>query len=109
MIVLWIIFGILSCVVGSNKGYSGVGCFFAGLIGGVITFIVLLFLPNKREEEEYAREQYERERKQETKIRQLQRQVDEVSELKKRISELEAAQKTAESPAEVTVENSNET
>ena len=109
MIILWIIFAILSCVVGSKKGYSGVGCFFAGLIGGIITFIVLLFLPNKLEEDEYVREQQNRERRQETKIRELQRQVDEVAELKKRINELEAAQRAAETPAVSSAESANET
>ena len=108
MIVLWIIFAILSCIVGSKKGYNGVGCFFAGLIGGIITFIVLLFLPNKLEEDEYARAQQERERKQEIKIRELQRQVDEVAELKKRINELESAQKAAEVQPESTSENVSE-
>ena len=109
MIILWIIFAILSCIVGSKKGYNGVGCFFAGLIGGIITFIVMLFLPDKHEEEEYARAQQDRERRQETKIRELQRQVDEVAELKKRINELEAAQKAAEAPSGSQSEHVSET
>ena len=96
MVILWIIFAILSCVVGSHKGYNGIGCFFAGLIGGIITFIVLLFLPNKREEEEYVYEQQRREQNQERKIRELQKQVDEVAALKKRITELENAQQANE-------------
>ena len=98
MIILWIIFAIASCALGVHKGYNGVGCFFAGLIGGVITFIVLLFLPNKREEEEYVYAQQLRARNQEEKIRKLQSQVDEVAELKKRIAELESAQQAAGQP-----------
>ena len=52
MIVLWIISGIIATALGTSKGYNGVGCFFAGMIGGIITIIVLLFLPDKIEEEE---------------------------------------------------------
>lgn len=69
--------------------------FFTGMIGGIITIIVLLFLPNKIEEEE---REYQRAREaaQTRKINQLQNQVNEVNALKQRIRELEAAQKTSE-------------
>ena len=65
------------------------------MIGGIITIIVLLFLPNKIEEEE---REYQRAREaaQTRKINQLQNQVNEVNALKQRIRELEAAQKTSE-------------
>lgn len=69
--------------------------FFTGMIGGIITIIVLLFLPNKIEEEE---REYQRAREaaQTRKINQLQNQVNEVNALKQRIRELEAAQKSSE-------------
>ena len=96
MIVLWIISGIIATALGTSKGYSGIGCFFAGMIGGIITIIVLLFLPNKIEEEEEREYQRAREAAQTRKINQLQDQVNEMNALKQRIRELEAAQKTSE-------------
>ena len=96
MIILWIISGIIATALGTSKGYSGIGCFFAGMIGGIITIIVLLFLPNKIEEEEEREYQRAREAAQTRKINQLQDQVNEMNALKQRIRELEAAQKTSE-------------
>ena len=96
MIILWIISGIIAAAIGSSKGYSGVGCFFAGMIGGIIAIIVLLFLPNKIKEEEEREYQRIREAAQARKISELQNQVDEVAARKKRIRDLEAAQKANE-------------
>lgn len=96
MIILWILCAIIAIAIGTSKGYSGVGCFFAGILGGIITIIVLLFLPDKKKEEEERERQRAREAAQARKIHELQRQASEVDVLKKRIHELEAAQRLSE-------------
>ena len=96
MIFLWILCAIIAISIGVSKGYSGVGCFFASIFGGIITIIVLLFLPDKKKEEEEREYQRAREASQARKIYELQNQANEVAALKKRIRELEAAQKTSE-------------
>ena len=94
--ILALLFAIITVAIGNSKGYSGVGCFFAGLFLGPVAIIILAFLPDKIEQEK------ERERERETararaqeqsrKIDELQRQVREIDELKQKLRELEAAQ-----------------
>lgn len=89
-LILLIIIAIIAAAIGSSKGYSGLGCFFAGLIGSIITIIVLLFLPNKIEQEKALEEERYRAKAMERKMSELQRQSQEVEDLKRRIRELEA-------------------
>ena len=94
--ILALLFAIITVAIGNSKGYSGVGCFFAGLFLGPVAIIILAFLPDKIEQEK------ERERERETarsraqeqsrKINELERQVREIDELKQKLRELEAAQ-----------------
>ena len=98
--ILLAVIAIIAAVIGSSKGYSGVGCFFAGLIGGVITIIVLLFLPNKIEQEKALEAERYRARVLEKKMSEMQRQSSEVEALKKRIRELEEAKNNSAAASE---------
>ena len=89
-LIILIIIAIIAAAIGSSKGYSGVGCFFAGLIGSLITVIVLLFLPNKIEQEKAAEEERYRAKVMEQKTSTLlQQQSREIENLRSRIRELE--------------------
>lgn len=87
-LILIIIFVAIAAALGSSKGYSGALCGVAGFFGGLIAIIIIALLPDKTQEQEAAaRREAERN--------------DEITELKKRIQDLEAAQQTAASaPAE---------
>ena len=98
--ILLVIIEIVAAAIGSSKGYSGVGCFFAGLIGSIITVIVLLFLPNKIEQEKAREEERYRAKAMERKMSELQKQSQEVEDLKKRIRELEAEKKSSATASE---------
>lgn len=95
-LILLVLFAIITTAVGNSKGYSGVGCFFAGLFLGPVALIILAFLPNKIEQEQEREREREtariRAKEQSRKIDQLQRQVREIDELKQKLRELEAAQ-----------------
>lgn len=78
-----ILFAVACYVLGTAKGYSGALCALAGFFGGLISLIVILLLPD-REEEQAASARRDSWRN------------EELSALKRRISELEAAQKAAE-------------
>jgi hypothetical protein len=49
--ILALLFAIITVAIGNSKGYSGVGCFFAGLFLGPVAIIILAFLPDKIEQE----------------------------------------------------------
>ena len=95
-LILLVVFAIITTAVGNSKGYSGVGCFFAGLLLGPVALIILAFLPNKIEQEQEREREREtariRAKEQSRKINDLQQQVREIDELKQRLRELEAAQ-----------------
>jgi len=77
------LFAAISYCIGVPKGYSSTVCIIGGFFGGIITVIVLLLLPDQAQQavdSSHRSEAYDRE----------------ISALKKRISELEAAQKAAE-------------
>ena len=78
-IILVIIFIASAAALGSSKGYSGVLCGVAGCFGGLIAIIVIALLPNRVEEQEEA------ERRQSA-------QDAEITALKNKIRDLEAAQ-----------------
>lgn len=78
-IILVIIFIAIAAALGSSKGYSGVLCGVAGCFGGLIAIIVIALLPNRVEEQEEA------ERRQSA-------QDAEITALKNKIRDLEAAQ-----------------
>ena len=81
-IILVIIFVAIAAALGSSKGYSGALCGVAGFFGGLIAIIVIAILPDKNQErEEAARRESSRN--------------NEITALKKRIRDLEAAQRTA--------------
>lgn len=86
-IILIILFVIFAAVIGSEKGYSGALCGVAGFFGGLIAIIIIALLPNrKQEQEDTARREAEHN--------------DEISQLKKRIQELEANQQSTDSAEE---------
>ena len=69
--------------IGTPKGYGGAICAVAGFFGGIIGIIIIALLPDREEEAATAaRRDSARDR--------------EISDLKKRISELEASQPKAE-------------
>ena len=78
-IILVIIFVIIAAALGSSKGYSGVLCGVAGFFGGLIAIIVIARLPNRVEEQEEA-------------ARRESAQNAEITALKNKIRDLEAAQ-----------------
>lgn len=82
-IILLIIIAIIAAAVADTKRYKPGLCFFLSLIFGFIPLIVLIFLPNKKEEEEarYA-ENYRAEQ-----------QAREIRELKSRLRQLEEDQR----------------
>ena len=94
--ILALLFAIITVAIGNSKGYSGVGCFFAGLFLGPVAIIIIAFLPNKIEQEKEREREREsanlRAKEQSRKIDELQRQVREIDELKQKLRELEAAQ-----------------
>jgi len=47
---IWIICGIISAIIASNKGRSGVGWFFGGLILGPLGLLIIAVLSKKEEE-----------------------------------------------------------
>lgn len=82
-ILFIIIFIAIAAALGSSKGYNGVLCGVAGCFGGLIAIIVIALLPNRVEEqEEVARRQSA--------------QDAEITELKQRIRDLEAARNAEE-------------
>ena len=78
-IILIILFIAIAAALGSSKGYSGVLCGVAGCFGGLIAIIVIALLPNRVEEQEEA-------------ARRQSAQNAEITALKNRIRDLEAAQ-----------------
>lgn len=48
-IIAWILFGIVSAVVASNKGRSGCGWFALGVLLGPFGFILALVIPKNQE------------------------------------------------------------
>ena len=40
-LILLVVFAIITTAVGNSKGYSGVGCFFAGLLLGPVALIII--------------------------------------------------------------------
>ncbi len=47
LIIIWLLFGIISAVVASNKGRSGCGWFFIGVLLGPFGFILALVMPKE--------------------------------------------------------------
>lgn len=45
MVIIWLLFGIISAVVGSNKGRSGCGWFILGILLGPLGLILALVVP----------------------------------------------------------------
>ncbi len=82
-ILFIIIFIAIAAALGSSKGYSGVLCGVAGCFGGLIAIIVIALLPNRVEEQEEA-------------ARRQSAQDAEITELKQRIRDLEAARNAQE-------------
>lgn len=82
-ILFIIIFIAIAAALGSSKGYSGVLCGVAGCFGGLIAIIVIALLPNRVEEQEEA-------------ARRQSAQDAEITELKQRIRDLEAARSAQE-------------
>jgi hypothetical protein len=55
LIVIWLLFGLVSAVVATNKGRSGCGWFILGVLLGPFGFILaLLASPNRPAVEEHA-------------------------------------------------------
>ncbi len=48
-LIIWLMFGIVSAVVASNKGRSGCGWFALGVLLGPFGFILALVVPKKQE------------------------------------------------------------
>lgn len=48
IVIIWLLFGIISAVVGSNKGRSGCGWFLLGVLLGPFGLILALVVPKKR-------------------------------------------------------------
>ena len=62
-LIIWGVFGVACAMIASSKGRSGVAWFFIGLISGCIGLIIVLVLPNLKEEQErHARLQRENRR-----------------------------------------------
>ena len=100
--LLALLYSILCAVacyaLGVPKGYGGAICGVAGFFGGILAIIIIALLPDKAEE------QYRAEVKQSN-------QDKEISELKRRIAELESskvseAQKEDSTASDVEVESS---
>jgi len=49
ILIIWLLFGIVSAVVASNKGRSGCGWFALGVILGPFGFILALVVPKNQE------------------------------------------------------------
>ena len=91
-IILVIIFIAIAAALGSSKGYSGVLCGVAGCFGGLIAIIVIALLPNRVEEQEAA-------------ARRESAQNAEITALKNKIRDLEAAQNAQAAPTTETADN----
>ena len=91
-IILVIIFVIIAAALGSSKVYSGVLCGVAGFFGGLIAIIVIALLPNRVEEQEEA-------------ARRESAQNAEITALKNKIRDLEAAQNAKAAPTTGTADN----
>jgi hypothetical protein len=50
--ILWLLFGIFSAVIASNKGRSGIGWFFVGVFFGPFGLLVAVLPALKKEEQE---------------------------------------------------------
>lgn len=85
-IILIIIFIAIAAALGSSKGYSGVLCGVAGCFGGLIAIIIIALLPNRVEEQEAA-------------ARRQSAQNAEITALKNKIRDLEAAQTAQAAPS----------
>ena len=91
-LILVIIFIAIAAALGSSKGYSGVLCGVAGCFGGLIAIIVIALLPNRVEEQEEA-------------ARRELAQNAEITALKNKIRDLEAAQNAQAAPTSETADN----
>lgn len=91
-LILVIIFIAIAAALGSSKGYSGVLCGVAGCFGGLIAIIVIALLPNRVEEQEEA-------------ARRESAQNAEITALKNKIRDLEAAQNAQAAPTSETADN----
>ena len=50
-LIIWIAFGVACAMIASSRGRSGVAWFFIGLVSGCIGLIIVLVLPNLKEEQ----------------------------------------------------------
>ena len=91
-LILVIIFIAIAAALGSSKGYSGVLCGVAGCFGGLIAIIVIALLPNRVEEQEAA-------------ARRESAQNAEITALKNKIRDLEAAQNAQAASATETADH----
>ena len=91
-LLLSILCAVASYAIGTPKGYGATLCAVAGFFGGIIAIIVILLLPDQVEE--FAR----------TTARDNARD-QEIADLKKRIAELEAAQKPPHSEPSASAES----
>lgn len=91
-LIFVIIFIAIAAALGSSKGYSGVLCGVAGCFGGLIAIIVIALLPNRVEEQEAA-------------ARRESAQNAEITALKNKIRDLEAAQNAQATPRADAFEN----
>lgn len=91
-LIFVIIFIAIAAALGSSKGYSGVLCGVAGCFGGLIAIIVIALLPNRVEEQEAA-------------ARRESAQNAEITALKNKIRDLEAAQNAQAASATETADH----
>lgn len=47
IVLLWLVCGIASGIIGSSKGYSGCGFFLLGLVTGIIGLAIALIVPRR--------------------------------------------------------------
>ncbi|WP_009957930.1 DUF4339 domain-containing protein [Verrucomicrobium spinosum] len=75
-LIMLCVFGGVSAAVANSKGRSGVGWFFGGFFLGCIGLVIILCLPNLREQQEATRIQEDMNRRLREQLRQEQMKVD---------------------------------
>ena len=48
LLIFWIVFGVISAIVASNKGRSGCGWFIIGVLMGPLGIILILVMPKNQ-------------------------------------------------------------
>jgi len=75
-LIIWSVFGVACAMIASSKGRSGVGWFFIGLIFPCIGLIIILTLPNLKEEQA----RHERLQRENRRLRERQRKDRQVAD-----------------------------